>query len=717
MTTVILAEKPSQAKAYAAAFRNTKAKDGYIEVNDDQFFPSPAYITYGFGHLTQLVEPSHYKQEWKQWKLTTLPILPDQYKFEVPKDKRKQFSIVKNLLKQASEIIVATDPDREGENIARSIIQLAGQSRKPTKRLWINSLEVEAIKQGFQHLQDGKSYLSLYEEAQTRQIGDWLVGMNGSRLYSLLLQKKGIRESFSIGRVQTPTLFMIYQRKKEIDEFTPVPFYELLADVKVQEGQFQAKYPKQFKNKEDLHQIIKNHQLEKENDAIIEKLQKTKKKMGSPKLHSLSTLQTKANKVWGISPSQVLKMMQSLYEKKLLSYPRTDTQHITPSEFSYLKENLTSYQQLANQSFEPTYLHARKKFVDSSKVQEHYAIIPTKKIPTKAVIDRLSDREKKIYFEVVHTTLAMFHDDYHFEETKVDVNIHDLIFKATGKVDIKRGWKELFGKEKASKQDKQTPKLPVIHQGENCTASLKTKEDMTKPPKPYTEGQLITMMKTAGKMIEDEVAQETLKETEGIGTEATRANIIETLKNQNYISVTKNSVTITPKGIILCQAVDETLLASPEMTAKWEQFLKKIGQGDGQQKTLLKSIEKFLYHLISQAPKDIDSRPLDTAIQQAQIKEELALCPSCKKGSIIDKGKVYGCSQYKEGCQFVIPKRFLGKSISATNAKKLLAGKKTSLIKGMKGKSKKPFNAYLKLKDGKLEFEFAQKRKRSSASS
>ncbi|MFC7062039.1 type IA DNA topoisomerase [Halobacillus seohaensis] len=707
MTTVILAEKPSQAKAYAAAFKHTKNKDGYIEVQDDRFF-SKAFITYGFGHLTQLVEPRHYKEEWKKWSLETLPILPKEYHFEVPKDKKKQFTIVQNLLKQASEIIVATDPDREGENIARSIIQLAGQSQKPTKRLWINSLEVGAIQEGFRHLKEGNEYLSLYKEAQTRQIGDWLVGMNGSRLYSLLLQKQGIRDSFSIGRVQTPTLYMIYQRKQEIEQFQPTPFFELFADVEVKEGVFQAKYEQRFSKKEDGQALMIQHDIKEENEAAIKKVDKKKKKTGSPKLHSLSSLQTKANRTWGDSPSDVLKTMQSLYEKKILSYPRTDTQHITENEFSYLTKHLQDYQKLAHVSFDPTYTKPRKKYVDRSKVQEHYAIIPTKKIPTVQELQSLTGRERRMYFEILFTTLAMFHDDYHYEETKVEVDINGVIFKATGKVEIEKGWRRLFQKEKKDSQE-EMPKLPLIQEGEKGRAHINLKEGETKPPKPYTEGQLITMMKTAGKALDDEEAQATLKETEGIGTEATRANIIDTLKYQKYIDVRKNQVNVTSKGEMICQVVAKTLLSSPEMTAKWEQFLEKIGKGSAQQQGFLDNIEKFVLHLIEKAPKEMTNHDFTSSIEQTQKEEHVASCPSCNKGSLIDKGKFYGCNRYKEGCKQTLPKTFLKKKISPTNIKKLAQGKKTGLIKAMKGKSNKPFDAYLKLNQGQIELEFKNK--------
>lgn len=248
MSIVILAEKPSQGAAYAEAFQKTSRKDGYIEVDDNRFFNGKIFITWGFGHLVELVQPEEYKEKWKDWTLEHLPILPGQFKFQVASDKRKQFNVVKKLLGQADEIIVATDCDREGENIARSIIQLAGASHKPTKRLWINSLEVDEIQKGFQNLKDGKNYIPLYVEAQTRQFSDWLVGINASRLYTLLLQQKGLRGAFSIGRVQTPTLYLIYKRQIEIANFQSKSFYEWIGNTKIKNGQFEAKYIKNVLN-------------------------------------------------------------------------------------------------------------------------------------------------------------------------------------------------------------------------------------------------------------------------------------------------------------------------------------------------------------------------------------------------------------------------------------------------------------------------------------
>ncbi|MFS0644382.1 DNA topoisomerase 3 [Siminovitchia sp. 179-K 8D1 HS] len=605
MSIVILAEKPSQGRAYAEAFNHTNKKGGYIEVNDRRFFNQKALITWGFGHLVELVEPQDYKEEWKKWSLKTLPVFPDQFRFQVAKDKRKQFNLVKNLLQSATEIIVATDCDREGENIARSIIQLAGAANKPTKRLWINSLETDEIQKGFRRLREGNHYIPLYREAQTRQFSDWLVGMNASRLYTLLLQQKGLRGPFSVGRVQTPTLYLIYKRQKEIENFKPEPFYEWIGDTTVKNGHFEAIHRKRFPSEQEAKNVLKEHGVaEGENKGVIQRIEKVQKRTKSPKLHSLSSLQSKANKLWKYSPSEVLKIAQGLYEKKLISYPRTDTHFITENEFAYLKERLSDYQNAAGITLEVAYPNAQKRFVDGSKVQEHYAIIPTKQ-PVN--IHSLSDKERTIYREVILTTLAMFAPDYEYEETKVVVNVNGFLFEKTGKTERKKGWKAIFAKEESKTpqiKGEEAP-LPIMTEGEACTVAVKMKEGMTKPPKPFTEGRLIQVMKKAGKDIEDEEAREMLNRTEGIGTEATRAAIIETLKHQKYIEVKKNIVHITEKGKTLCRAVEGTLLSSPEMTGKWERYLFKIGNGQGSQDIFIQRIEKFILSLMENAPRHV----------------------------------------------------------------------------------------------------------------
>lgn len=709
MSIVILAEKPSQGKDYAEAFKNSSRKNGYIEVSDDRFLNGEkAFITWGFGHLIELAKPEDYKEEWKVWNLDTLPILPNEYMFQVSNDGgvRKQFSLVKKLLKQATEIIVATDPDREGENIARSIIEQAGASNKPTRRLWVNSPEIQEIQRGFQNLKDGKDYEAFYREAQTRQISDWLVGINGSRLYTLLLQKSGQQGVFSVGRVQSPALYQIYKRQNEIKNFKSKPFYEVVGNVTVNNGEFVAKYDKKYDEREDLTVILDDYGvMTGENDGIIKSVEKKAKNTESPRLHSLSSLQTKANEKWEYIPSDTLKVVQSLYEKKLLSYPRTDTQFITDGEFAYLKEHLSKYKKYMDVGFDDVYTEPRKRYVNSAKVQEHYAIIPTRQIPNNT---DLSQQEQNIYHEIMLTTLAMFADDYHYEETKVQVDINGIILHAKGNVAKIQGWKSLFVSSKEDDKKRKGIVLPIMDENESCIVDVSIKEGQTKPPKPYTAGNLINMMINAGREVENKEDKEVLKKVEGIGTEATRANIIDTLKNQQYIEIKKNKVSVTTKGETLCKVIEDTLLASPEMTAKWEQYLAKIGRNEGTQEMFLDTIQRFVLTMIEDAPTSIEKNKdmLKSNVQASMI----GGCPSCKDGAVGDKGKFYGCSNYSNGCKFSLPKKWAGKTIPKKEVENLLEKGKTGEIKGFKKKKGGTFSAFLVLQEGKLQMEFPKRK-------
>lgn len=701
---VILAEKPSQASAYASVFKHTKY-EGYYHVYPCPTFPSGATITYAFGHLVELKEPEEYNEQYKQWKLEDLPIIPQSFQFKISPDKIKQFNLVKNLLKQAKEIIIATDSDREGENIARSIIALSGVLNKPIKRLWINSLENDEVLRGFNNLRDGNDYIPMYYEAQARQIGDWIVGLNASRLYTILLKQKGVNEVFSVGRVQSPTLYLIYQRQKEIENFKSEAFYELEGIFKTDKGEYTGKYYKRFKNKQELIDIIRQSNIQLNGETgFVSKIESSKKRKRPPLLHSLSTLQTLANRKYKYSPKKVLDIVQSLYDSplKLVTYPRTDTQYITTNEFLYLKERLKDYQELLKEHFKPNSLEPDKRYVDNSKVQEHYAIIPTKIIPNEKVIKNLTEEQRNIYFEIIKSVLAIFHEDFVYEETKIETNVKDIIFKSKGNRVLSYGWKTLFKDDEKTNEDKTI--LPNIQEGTNVQSTLKIKEGQTTPPKPYTEGQLINLMKYCGKYAHDLSEEELaiLNEVEGLGTEATRSGIIETLKKQNYIEIKKNIVRVTKKGEILCKAVEGTLLSKPDMTAIWESYLKKIGQRKGTKETFLKNIISFTQKLVQEV--SLDTLYIEQYVKEMKEEEEICKCPTCKTGSIVDKKTFYGCTNFKNGCRQTFPKKILGKSITKKNIKTLCTKGKTDKLKGFKGK--KPFDAVLVLKNGKIHFEF-----------
>ena len=709
MTTVILAEKPSQAASYAGAFKHSVKKDGFFEIQDP-IFSDETFITFGFGHLVELAEPGHYDEKWKNWALDALPIFPQQYDFQVATDKKKQFKIVSGLLKKADTIIIATDSDREGENIAWSIIHESGafSNKKVYKRLWINSLEKDVIRSGFQNLKPGMDYYPFYQEAQTRQIADWLIGMNGSMLYTLNLRSKGANGTFSLGRVQTPTLYMIYQRQQLIEHFKKEPFYEIESLIKTTNGSFKALLsPSQrFSTKEELLSFVSSKGATiGTQPGTIKDLQTKMKKTNSPNLFSLSSLQSKINQLYKATASQTLKAMQGLYEAKLLSYPRTDTPFITDSEFQYLKANYDSYASFLSIDEPMAQDQPRKRYVDGSKVQEHYAIIPTKQVASESVFNKLDDLQKKIYLLVMKTTIAMFLPDYTYEETVIETMVSTLCFKATGKVPRVEGWKILF-KADTNKESEESQTLPVVMIGEAIQAEVKSVQKETQPPKPFTEGTLLTAMKTANKTVDDEQAIKILQEVEGIGTEATRASIIETLKQKEYIKVEKNKLIVTEKGKLLCQAVEsQHLLTSAEMTAKWETYLKKIGKREGNQETFIANIKKFIVHLIEHVPDDVQKLNFHT--YQAEVKKEtekqtIGKCPKCG-GNVVLKKAFYGCSNYPN-CTFTLSDQFRKKKLTKTNLKELLVGKET-VVSGIKKADKTTYNAKIKLSDtGQITF-------------
>ena len=654
---LIFAEKPSQAKAYADAFSVKKRHKTHIELNPCQTFPTGAIITWGIGHLVELKEPKEYRKEWATWNLTSLPILPNRYEYKVSYDKREQFNFIKQLFNDSSirTIVNGCDSDREGSNIFYSSYYMTGAKNKEIKRLWINSLEVDEIRKGFNNLQDNKKDLLLYYEAKTRQISDWLVGMNGSRLFTLLLQQKGFNDSLSIGRVQSPTVYLIYQRQKEIEQFVSTPFYEIEGSFAAENGTYKGKAKVKSEKIEEVQALMKQHNILKRNEGFVKSIKKKQKHIKPPKLHALSTLQAIANRKWKYSPANVLKTVQGLYEKKLVTYPRTDTQFITTNEFAYLSANVERYQAIAGVSFPIASKSPNKRYVDNSKVQEHYAIIPTKTIPTEKKIQGLSYQERNLYFEILNTTLAMFHSNYIYEETKVITDVNKLDFESTGKTEVSKGWKELFSyaQREAVKRKQKEAQIPILKENEKVSGSIQMTKGMTKPPKPYTEGQLINMMKTCGRNIENEEEMEILKEVEGLGTEATRSGIIETIKRHGYISVNKNIVSVTKKGEILCQSIQGNLLSGPSMTAKWEAYLRKIGNGQGKPNYFISRIARFIEKLIHNTPQQLKDKGLEQSIAITQKSNKIAACPSCKNGKIIQIKTYYRCSEHGNGLMLI----------------------------------------------------------------
>lgn len=713
MTTVILAEKPSQARSYVQAFQKSTKKQGYYTVSDP-VLPANTLVTYGLGHLVELATPDQYDSKYKKWALSNLPIFPEKYKFIVGADKKKQFNIVKNLLNEADTIVVATDSDREGENIAWSIMNQAHMNlkTKTIKRLWINSLEKDAILKGFKNLQDGRKFYDRFKEAQTRQISDWLVGMNASPLYTLLLNKAGIRGVYSIGRVQTPTLYMVYQRDQTIKNFKPEPYFEINAEILIHDQKFVAKLEpyQRFKDEKGLITFMEAKSVQKgQQGGLIKDVQKQAKKSASPRLFSLSSLQSTINKKFHASANQTLQAVQSLYEAKLLTYPRTDSNYITEEEFNYLLPNLNQYLNLVSKEVSLNQIEPNKRYVNGKKVQEHHAIIMTKTVPTKEQLEQLPKLQQQIYDIVLRTTLAMFAESFEYEETTIITGVGQADFKATGKVPFKAGWKALFqDKAEKSSQDEDNQTLPEVNKREAVQANLVTPQKETTPPKPFTEGTLITAMKTAGKTLDDEEAQSILQDVEGIGTEATRANILETLKKRGYLVTEKNKLRVSEAGITLCKAVElEPLLTSPEMTAKWEKALQQISTEERTPANFLSQIRKFVTKLIAEVPTQLAGnaaikQQIDHQ-QQAQKSAEVFL--ETPQATVLNKPKFY-IVKPKQGEDFTLPKKWSSKALGKTAIKALVTKGETSKLKGFKSKKGKSFDAKLKLDGHKLSFDF-----------
>lgn len=447
-----------------------------------------------------------------------------------------------------------------------------------------------------------------------------------------------------------------------------------------------------------------------ETQGTVASIEKEKKTQSAPKLHSLSTLQTTANKKWKYSPKQTLKTMQSLYEKKLVTYPRTDFRFITEQEFKYLKDRLNQYLNIYDLNPKIGYTEARKRFVDGSKVQEHYAIFLTKGV-SKSQVNALNDTEANIFKEIYNTTLAMFLEDYEYETTAVTTNIKEHSFFSKGKIDVNLGWQSLFRKENSADATEEHATLPDLQEGEGVQAQANLYEGITKPPKLYTEGQLINLMKTCGKQVEEKEDADILKDVEGIGTEATRADVIEKLQKHEYITVKKNKVEITKKGILLCTAITGTLLASAEMTAKWEKALKNISNGKMDFKTFIANIEKYLRHQTSVVDEELNQNNVTAYIKDVSHDKGIAECPKCTQGRVekrrSKKGTVfYACNQTE--CEFVIFESIAGSKLTQTHVKELINQRRTkNKVKGFKSKKGKNFDAFVTLNDEyKTQFKF-----------
>ena len=637
---VCVAEKPSVG-AYIANVLGAKQKhDGYFEGNGYQ-------VTWTFGHLCALLDPQEYTEQWKGWNLSTLPMIPQRFAIKVSGDAgvHKQFNIIKSLIDQADEVINCGDAGQEGELIQRWVYQQAG-CKCPVKRLWVNSLTEEAIRDGFQKLKDQSEYQHLYEAGMMRAIGDWLLGMNATRAYTIRYAKRDAknRQVLSVGRVQTPTLALVVKRQAEIENFVPRTYWELKtnyrdtlfsAQIPVEEGEYAITSEEQGNA---LVNSIKDLPL------TITSVEKKKGTEYAPKLYDLTSLQVDCNKKFGFSAEQTLQLIQSLYEKRITTYPRVDTTYLSddiypkvPGTLNGIKDYFPQIAPLIGAK-----LPKSKKVFDNKKVTDHHAIIPTGMRP-----EGLTAEEKKVYDLVALHFIAVFYPDCEVSNTTVLAKAGDIDFKVTGREVLKPGWRVVFGdqndqsdsSDSSDKSEEESAKsLPAFTEGESGPHVPQLKEKTTTPPKYYTEATLLRAMETAGRTVENDELREAMKEN-GIGRPSTRAAIIEKLYQRKYIVKQGKSLRATDVGIDLIHTIISPLLKSAELTGLWEKKLREIERGEY-------TAQDFLTEL-----KEMTSG----VVRDVKTNKAGMLCPVCRQGLVIRGNTRYGCSRWREGCTYAEP--------------------------------------------------------------
>lgn len=635
-----IAEKPSVGRDIARVLGATTSRDGYMEGNG-------YCVSWTFGHLCALLDPNEYNEQWKGWNMSSLPMVPTRFGIKVTDDKgvQKQFNTIKTLIAQAEMVINCGDAGQEGELIQRWVYQKAG-CKVPVKRLWISSLTEDAIQEGFQKLKDQSEYQHLYEAGLMRAIGDWLLGMNATRAYTLRFAK-GVgkdRQVLSIGRVQTPTLALIVKRQHEIENFVPRTYWEL--KTLYRDTLFSAQLPAEedeyaitsLEHGQKLVENIKDLPLE------ITSVEKKKGMEYAPRLFDLTSLQVECNKRYGMTADDTLKTIQSLYEKHVTTYPRVDTTFISDDIYPKVPATLRGIQDYFPQIVPLLSLKAdggkgadslpkSKKVFDNSKVTDHHAIIPTGQRP-----DNLTELERKVYNMVALRFIAAFYPPCQVANTTVLACAGDVSFKVTGREILVQGWREVFAKEKTDDETEEQKTLPAFRKGESGPHEPQLQERTTTPPKPYTEATLLRAMETAGKTVEDEELRDAMKEN-GIGRPSTRAAIIEKLFQRKYIIRDKKNIKATEVGINLIHTIISPLLKSAELTGRWEQKLRAIERGDYTAQLFLDELKQMTAEVVHEVKADKSGMR----------------CPVCGKGSVIRGKTRYGCSRWREGCTYAEP--------------------------------------------------------------
>ena len=660
---VCIAEKPSVARDIAEVLGARTKKDGYIEGNGYQ-------VTWTFGHLCTLKEPHEYTPAWKVWSLGSLPMIPPRFGIKLINDSgiERQFHIIEGLMQKADGIINCGDAGQEGELIQRWVMQKAG-AHCPVKRLWISSLTEEAIREGFAKLKDQAEFQPLYEAGLSRAIGDWVLGMNATRLYTLKYGQN--KQVLSIGRVQTPTLALIVKRQLEIENFKPEPYWELKTVYR--ETTFSSTKGK-FTSKEEGEKFL---ETVRNAPFTVTDVSAKKGTEAPPRLFDLTSLQVECNKKFGFSADMTLQLIQSLYEKKVATYPRVDTTFLSDDIYPKcpgILAGLKSYEAYTAPLYGKKLIKSKKVF-DNSKVTDHHAIIPTGVQP-----QGLSDMEQKVFDLIARRFIAVFYPDCKFSTTTVLGEVEKVEFKVTGKQILDPGWRVIFGKDQQeeTKDGDEERVLPVFNIGESGPHMPDLNEKWTQPPKPYTEATLLRAMETAGKLVDNDELRDALKEN-GIGRPSTRAAIIETLFKRHYIRKERKNLIATPTGVELIQLIREDLLKSAELTGIWEKKLREIERRSYDAATFLNELKQMVAEIVNSVLSDNTNRrvtimPEETpakAIEKAAARKKAAKkksaatpqgddiigtpCPLCGKGTIIKGKTAYGCSEWKNGCTYRKP--------------------------------------------------------------
>lgn len=669
---VCIAEKPSVAKDIARILGATSAHNGYMEGNGYQ-------VTWTFGHLCTLKEPNDYTDLWKHWSLSALPMIPPRFGIKLIDDDgiKRQFAVIEKLMQSADSIVNCGDAGQEGELIQRWVMQKAG-AKCPVKRLWISSMTDEAIREGFSQLKDQSEYQPLYIAGLSRAIGDWLLGMNATRLYTLKYGQN--RQVLSIGRVQTPTLALIVNRQKEIDSFEPEPYW-VLATV-YRDTTFTATKGK-FTTKEEGEAAFSTIA---DKPFTVTAVQKKNGTEAPPRLFDLTSLQVECNRKFSYSAETTLKIIQGLYERKLTTYPRVDTQYLSDDIYPKCPSILSGISKQYGPLMQPLMgkkLTKSKRVFDTSKVTDHHAIIPTG-VPATS----LTDLERNVYDLIARRFIAVFYPDCKFSTTTVLGNVEDIEFKVNGKEILSPGWRAVYA-QPTSQTATPTPNttsedddhnkgdeertLPTFVKGESGPHTPTLSEKWTTPPKYYTEATLLRAMETAGKFVEDETLRAALKEN-GIGRPSSRAGIIETLFKRHYIRRERKNLVATATGIELIDIIHEELLKSCELTGIWEKRLRDIEHKKDDAADFINGLKQQVTEIVNDVLRDNTNRRV-TILTDEDLKKKKkttkkktttakadnkktddsiigTTCPICGKGTIIKGKTAYGCSNWRNGCRY-----------------------------------------------------------------